>query len=150
MTAAGAAYRGGVSASAPDTVRTTSPTTRPATRAVLAAAAADAAAVTVFTAIGRSSHAEGLTWAGMATTTWPFLVGAAAGWALARAWRSPSALRTGAVVWAGAVVVGMGLRVLAGQGTALSLTIVTAVVLGVLLVGWRAAGAAVRRRRARA
>ena len=144
-----AAYRGRVTA--PSLHRTTAaPPTRAAARAVVVAAVADAVAVTVFTAIGRSSHAEGLTLAGMASTTWPFLVGAAAGWAAARAWRRPLSVATGAAVWGAAVVVGMGLRVLAGQGTALSFTIVTAVVLGVLLVGWRALPAAVRRRRARA
>ena len=137
--------------SAPSLHRTPSPrAAAPWRSAVAVAALADAVAVGVFTAVGRSSHAEGLTLAGMASTTWPFLVGAAVGWAAARAWRRPLAVRTGAVVWAGAVVVGMGLRVLAGQGTALSFTIVTAVVLGVLLVGWRAALALVRRRRASA
>lgn len=134
---------------APSLHRTAAPSTT-TTCAVVVAAVADAAAVAVFTAIGRSSHAEGLTLAGMASTTWPFLAGAAAGWALARAWRRPLGSRTGAVVWGGAVVVGMGLRVLAGQGTAVSFVVVTAVVLGVLLVGWRAVVAAVRRRRGRA
>lgn len=138
-----AAYRGCVTA--PSLHRTTAPS-RATSRAVVVAALADAAAVAVFTAIGRSSHAEGLTLTGMVSTTWPFLAGAAAGWALARAWRRPLGLGTGAVVWAGAVVVGMGLRVLAGQGTAVSFTVVTAVVLGVLLVGWRAVAAAVRAR----
>lgn len=144
-----AAYGGLVSA--PSLHRTSPPPAAAASApVVVVAAVADVVAVTVFTAVGRSSHAEGLTLAGMATTTWPFLAGAAAGWLVARAWRRPLAVRTGAVVWAGAVVVGMGLRVLAGQGSAISFAVVTAVVLGVLLVGWRAVAALARRRRWRA
>lgn len=145
MGAVGAAYRGWVSAPTLQTV----PTVRPTTLAVTVAALADTASVVLFAAVGRSSHAEGLDLAGVASTSWPFLAGAAAGWAVSRAWRRPATVRTGAVVWAGAVVIGMALRVAVGQGTALSFTIVTAVVLGAFLLGWRAVGAAVRRRRAR-
>lgn len=144
MGAVGAAYRGWVSAPALQTA----PTVRPTTLEVTVAALADTASVVLFAAVGRSSHAEGLDLAGVASTSWPFLAGAAAGWAVSRAWRRPATVRTGAVVWAGTVVIGMALRVAVGQGTALSFTIVTAVVLGAFLLGWRAVGAAVRRRRA--
>ena len=45
---------------------------------------ADAVCVTVFCTLGRRSHEEGLTLAGIAHTAWPFLVGTLTGWLL---WR---------------------------------------------------------------
>ena len=47
---------------------------------------ADVAAVLVFCAVGRRSHAEGITIAGVATTAWPFLTGTVVGWLAARGW----------------------------------------------------------------
>ncbi len=130
---------------------TTSPATAPgaATPRPVLAGVADAACVVAFATIGRGSHAEGLTLPGIAVTAWPFLAGAAAGWLLARAWRRPAALPTGAVVWVAAVAGGMALRAVSGQGTALSFVVVTTVVLGALLVGWRALARLTARRRAR-
>ncbi len=110
---------------------------------------ADAAAVIAFAAVGRSSHAEGLTLAGLSGTTWPFLLAAAAGWALSRVWRRPLATSTGAVVWAVTVVGGVLLRVVAGQDAPLAFVVVTTLVLGALLLGWRLVAAAVLARRAR-
>ena len=52
----------------------------------------------------------------------------------------PLALPSGAAVWAGALVVGMALRGLVfDRGTAPSFVIVTAIVLGLFLLGWRLA-----------
>jgi hypothetical protein len=118
--------------------------------AVPAALAADVVCIAVFCAIGRRSHAEGITVGGVATTAWPFLVGAAVGWVLARAWRRPLALApTGVVVWLCTVVVGMLLRRagLAGpeSGTAPSFIVVASLVTAALLLGWRAGAAAVGR-----
>lgn len=45
---------------------------------------------------------------------------------------------TGVVVWLGAVVIGMILRVLSGQGTQFSFIVVATLVLGAFLLGWRA------------
>lgn len=45
---------------------------------------------------------------------------------------------TGVVVWLGAVVFGMILRVLSGQGTQFSFIVVATLVLGAFLLGWRA------------
>lgn len=68
----------------------------------------------------------------------PILIGAAAGWAVARGWRAPAALTTGAGAWAGALTAGMALRALAfDRGTAPSFVVVAAIVLGALLIGWR-------------
>ncbi|MFO7689518.1 MAG: DUF3054 domain-containing protein [Cryobacterium sp.] len=108
------------------------------------AGAADAVLVLAFVLIGRASHGEGL-WAAL-ETYWPFLLGLAVGWALLRAWRNPLTVLSGLGIWASTVVVGLGLRAITGQGTQLSFMIVTAVVLGVFLLGWRALYALARRR----
>lgn len=117
--------------------------------AALAAAAADIACVLIFCAIGRRSHAEGITVAGVAETAWPFLTGTAVGWLLVRGWRRPTALTpTGLVVWVSTVVVGMLLRKASSQGVAISFIVVASLVTAALLLGWRGL-AATRAARAR-
>jgi len=112
----------------------------PTTGPVLKAFAADVACVVVFCTIGRRSHAEGLTLAGIAETAWPFLTGTGAGWVLARAWQRPASLApTGLVVWACTVIVGMLLRKATSAGTAVSFIVVASLTTAVLLFGWRAA-----------
>lgn len=112
------------------------------------AAALDALAVLVFVAIGRSAHAHGVTASGMAETAWPFLFGLAAGWAAARAWRRPlEIVPTSLLVTVTCVAVGMVLRVLSGQGTAVAFVLVALAFLGMALAGWRVlAGLATRLR----
>lgn len=115
---------------------------------VVGALVLDAALVTTFAAIGRASHGEAAL-DGLWITAWPFLAGMLVGWAVTRAWRMPAApLRTGIGVWAAAVVIGMLLRALTGQGTAVAFIIVATITLGVFLVGWRAIAALVSHRRA--
>lgn len=99
----------------------------------------DVLLVVVFAAVGRRSHAEGLDVAGVARTALPFLVGTAAGWLVASIVLDggPCTLGYGAVVVALTVVVGMGLRALAAEGTAPSFVLVATTVLTVLLLGWR-------------
>lgn len=117
---------------------------------VAGAAVLDALLVVAFAIAGRGSHAEGLDVAGVWGTAWPFLVGAAVGWAAAFAWRRPAAVwPTGVAVWAGALVVGMALRVLTGQGTAVPFIVVAAITLALFLIGWRAVAALVVVLRAR-
>ena len=119
------------------------------TRTVLAAAVADIACVLIFCAIGRRSHSEGITVAGVAETAWPFLSGTAVGWVLARGWQRPTALApTGVVVWVSTVVVGVLLRKASSQGAAVSFIVVASLVTAALLLGWRAL-AATRGARAR-
>lgn len=114
-----------------------------------AALAADLVAVAAFTTLGRRSHDEGLSAAGILTTAWPFLAGTVVGWALSRGWRRPAAIApTGVVVWVCTVTVGMLLRKATGAGTALSFVVVASLVTGVLLLGWRAVIATLSRRRA--
>jgi peptidoglycan/LPS O-acetylase OafA/YrhL len=101
----------------------------------------------VFCTIGRRSHAEGITVAGVAETAWPFLVGTLAGWLVSRGWQRPTSLApTGIAVWISTVVVGMLLRKLTSAGVAGSFIVVASLVTAVLLLGWRAALAGLRRR----
>src|SRR3954447_17894036 len=94
--------------------------------------------VVLFVLFGRSSHGEQLSPGGFVTTFWPFLVGLAAGWGLARAWRRPMSIgHTGVTVWVVTVVVGLLLRWVTGQGVQLAFVIVASIVLGAFLVGWR-------------
>lgn len=111
----------------------------------------DALLVLVFATIGRRSHDEGLTLAGIWRTAWPFLTGLLVGWAAgALAWRGGFSLTTrfGALLVVSTVFVGMLLRRVAGDGTALAFVLVTATVLGVFLLGWRYAARRARAARA--
>jgi FtsH-binding integral membrane protein len=108
----------------------------------------DIACVLIFVIIGRASHAKGESVGGIASTCWPFLCGLAVGWALSRAWRRPLALRpVGLAVWLSTVTLGMILRVVAGQGTAVAFVIVALAFLGLFLLGWRLAARLLTRRR---
>lgn len=92
-----------------------------------------------FVGIGRAGHAEGVTAAGLATTAWPFVVGAVVGWLATRAWRRPALIvPTGIGVWLITVAVGMALRVLSGQGAAVAFVVVASAFLGGTMLGWRA------------
>ncbi len=110
------------------------------------AALADVVGVLLFCLVGRRSHAEGLTVAGVADTAWPFLVGTAIGWLLSRGWRRPTAVApTGVVVWLCTVAVGMLLRRATSAGTAVSFIVVATAATAVMLLGWRVVAAALRR-----
>ena len=96
----------------------------------------DVCCVLVFVIIGRASHGEGL--AGIASTAWPFLAGLAFGWLAGRTWRQPFRLwPAGVGAWLGAVILGMLLRVVSGQGTAPAFVVVALAFLGLFLLGWR-------------
>jgi FtsH-binding integral membrane protein len=108
-----------------------------------AAAFLDACCVLAFVAIGRASHHDGESVAGLAAAAWPFLAGLAVGWLVTRAWRRPAGIVSGGVgAWLGAVAIGMILRVVAGQGTTLAFTSVALAFLGLFLLGWRTAATA--------
>jgi hypothetical protein len=99
---------------------------------------ADVLCVLAFVIIGRASHQDGESLAGVAGTAWPFLAGLAAGEAATRAWRRPAALvPTGVGVWLATVALGQLLRAVSGQGTDAAFIAVSAVFLGLFLVGWR-------------
>jgi peptidoglycan/LPS O-acetylase OafA/YrhL len=107
----------------------------------------DAACLTLFSAVGRRSHGEPFDPAGVLTTLWPFLAGLATAWLAGRLWRAPARVApSGLVAWGGTLVLGMLLRVASRQGVQPSFVVVAAVVLAVLLLGWRGlAGALLRR-----
>ena len=116
--------------------------------------AADVAVIAAFVLMGRNSHEEGLSPASVLGVVAPFLIAAALSWVALVGWHrstggegeSPGlpSLRTvwpdGVAVWLCTAVLGLVLRRLVfGDGTAASFVIVTGVVLGVGMVGWRAA-----------
>jgi hypothetical protein len=104
----------------------------------LAWLATDVVAVLVFCAVGRRSHAEGLSITGVASTAWPFLTGTVIGWLASRGWRRPTAVvPTGVAVWVCTVVVGMLLRKASSAGVAASFVVVASSVTAALLLGWR-------------
>jgi hypothetical protein len=116
--------------------------TRPALTAILT----DIACVIVFATVGRRSHAEGLSLAGIAATAWPFLVGTLVGWLISRGWQRPAAVfPTGVVVWVSTVALGMLLRYLTSAGVASSFIVVASISTAVLLLGWRVAVALMTR-----
>ncbi|WP_227979193.1 DUF3054 domain-containing protein [Nocardia spumae] len=117
----------------------------------------DIVLVIVFCAIGRRSHEEAVA-AGLLRTVWPFATGLLIGWSLAviigGRVRMPTRFDggaalwpTGVVVWLSTLIGGMVLRVISGQGTAVSFVIVAATVLAVFLLGWRAVWLLIARRR---
>ncbi|MGA9310920.1 MAG: DUF3054 domain-containing protein [Pseudonocardiaceae bacterium] len=115
---------------------TTTQAVHPAT--VTLAASVDLLAVLVFSAVGRSSHAEGIDAFGVLTTAAPFLLGLVIGWLVGRAWRAPLRLPVGVAVWVGVVVVGLGVRTAFTHRLPLTFVVVAAASLAVFLLGWRA------------
>ena len=115
----------------------------------IGAAAVDAAAVVVFAVTGRNAHDESSGAGTVVTIAAPFLIGLLAGWLLdPRARARPMAIATGVTVWLATAAIGLVLRrIIWDRGTAISFVIVATVVLGVLLVGWRAIWAIAQRRR---
>lgn len=100
----------------------------------------DLACVLVFVLIGRASHSEGETLAGLARTAWPFLAGLLAGWAAVLASRRSGArLDTGVGIWLVTVAAGMVLRAVSGQGVAVVFVFVALGFLGLFMLGWRLA-----------
>lgn len=104
---------------------------------MLSILAADLVVVVLFAILGRASHAEALSPAGIAETAWPFLVAAVIGSLLAQRWGGGSWWRQGLIVWPITVVLGVALRLLGGRTAALGFVVVTTVVLALLLFGWR-------------
>jgi hypothetical protein len=113
---------------------------------VRVAAALDIAVIVVFVAIGRRNHDEGSGFEEVLRIAAPFLIGVAAGWLVARAWRRPFDLVTGCTIWVVTIALGMVLRrTVFDRGTAFSFIIVATVFTGVLLVGWRWVAARITR-----
>jgi hypothetical protein len=110
----------------------------PGPAAVFTATLIDVCCVLAFVAIGRHTHHDGDSAAGIWDTAWPFLAGLAIGLVVVRFWRRPTAIRpAGLGAWLGAAAAGMAIRVAAGQGTAAAFIAVALAFLGLFLLGWR-------------
>jgi len=104
--------------------------------------------IVLFVGIGRSAHEHGITVAGMASTLWPFVAALAVGWLFTlQRQRSGESPLDGVVIVLITVSLGMVLRVVSGQGTALAFIIVALSFLTLFLVGWRLVARIVMRRR---
>jgi hypothetical protein len=107
-------------------------------RAVLWSLVADVVGIIVFVTIGRRNHDEGVAPAGVIETAAPFVIAVLVGWLFARAWKSPVAVGTGAIIWVTTVALGMVLRKFVfDDGTATAFVIVATVFTGAVLNGWR-------------
>jgi peptidoglycan/LPS O-acetylase OafA/YrhL len=107
----------------------------------------DVFVVVLFVAIGRRNHDESSALGGVLTTAVPFLIGLAAGWGIARAWRRPMAVISGVTIWPITVLIGMVVRhTVFDRGTATAFVVVATVFLGAALVGWRAVATKIERR----
>lgn len=99
----------------------------------------DVLVIVVFAAIGRASHSEAHPVLESLSVAWPFLVGAAVGWAIALGpcGRSAASFAAGVPIWLATVVIGMALRAATGRGIAVSFIVVATLFLGAFLLGWR-------------
>jgi hypothetical protein len=104
---------------------------------VTLAAGADLLAVLLFAALGRSTHAEVVDTSGVLTTAAPFLLGLLLGWLVVRGWHAPLRLPIGVAVWAGTVIVGLGVRAAFTHRLPLTFVLISSAVLALFLLGWR-------------
>lgn len=116
----------------------------------LRAAAYDVVMVVVFLLLGTASHGSADRGTGyLVALAATFVAGLAAGWAVARAWRTPARIwPTAVIIWAVTAAVGVVLRglLIPDAGFAPVFIAVTAGALAVLLLGWRALAAVPPRR----
>jgi hypothetical protein len=107
----------------------------------------DLAATLLFVVVGRGSHQADGSLLGLLITWWPFAAALAIGWLATVAWKRPfGILWPGVGIWLVAVIGGMLLRTVSGQGTAVPFVIVATIALAVLLIGWRTVSAVLSRR----
>lgn len=100
----------------------------------------DTIAVIVFAIAGRAAHDETLTVSQVASTALPFLAGLFLTWAVIVAVGRPALdIRTGLILAAGVVFIGMALRIaLLGYVPHISFIIVATVANLIFLTSWRA------------
>lgn len=98
----------------------------------------DLIAMSIFVAIGRSVHGHAMTVTGFLSTAWPFATGLLLGWIIIWARRLSSlSLTQGVLILSATVGVGMVLRAISGQGTAVPFVFVALGFLGAAMLGWR-------------
>lgn len=108
----------------------------------------DAVAVVAFVLIGRRSHDQESTLAGLVDTATPFLLALVAAWLLLARWRPPTDPLQGLATALITVVIGMVLRNVAFDGgTATSFVVVATAFLVATMTGWRLVLRALDRRR---
>jgi hypothetical protein len=106
----------------------------------------DLIVVLLFVGIGRSVHDHGVNLAGVASTAWPFVTGLGVGWIIVlKQHHTGVSLRDGVTICLVTIVLGMLLRVVAGQGTAFAFILVALGFLGALMLVWRIVVAKLRR-----
>jgi len=98
----------------------------------------DFISVLIFVMIGRHTHKDANSLSGIFTTMWPFTVGLLFGWLFIE-WRNRTSTTksSGLLIALFTVAIGMILRVISGQGTALAFIIVALAFLTFLFIGWR-------------
>jgi hypothetical protein len=102
--------------------------------------------VLLFVGIGRSVHDHGVNVVGTMSTAWPFVCGLAIGWIIVIKQRhSGLSPVDGVIICLVTVLIGMLLRVVAGQGTAFAFVLVALGFLGALMLVWRIGVATLRR-----
>jgi hypothetical protein len=107
----------------------------------------DVAVLVVFVLVGRRSHHEDAGLVGFFRVWWPFAVALVVAWVVSRLWRTPLAWPRSVVAWLVTVGLGMALRIAAqDRELKVAFTIVTLLVVGAGMLGWRAVA---RWRRAR-
>lgn len=100
----------------------------------------DVVLVTVFAILGRASHDEPVTPAGIFVTAWPFIIALLVGWAVATMLRAriPYVWPAGIIVWVVTVMGGMLLRIATGDTAATAFVIVASITLALFLIVPRA------------
>jgi hypothetical protein len=112
----------------------------PMNKRVALAVAADVVSILLFVIVGRHNHNESnATVTAVIEVAAPFLIALALGWTVQRLWTRPLRLQRAVLLWLITVSFGLILRrSMFDRGIAVSFVIVTTIVLGVLLIGWRA------------
>ena len=122
-------------------------------RKVALAVAADIVSILAFVILGRNTHDEGNAVTSTLIVALPFVIGAAVGWLISKAWwNSMAAVPTGVIVWISTLVVGLPLRrfVFDGdgeRGTAVAFVIVATLFTCLFMIGWRLVATELLRRR---
>ena len=114
-------------------------TTRTRSLAIWIPPLLDLLVVTGFVLVGRRSHDEGESLAGVLGVWWPFAAGLGLSGVLSGAWWYPFAWMRVVGLWLGTVAVGMILRIsIPGRDFKPSFVIVTTLFFGLGMLGWRA------------
>lgn len=120
-----------------------SESSRPGLGSAIAILLVDWLAILLFIFGGLDSHDRQQTLGTLVIVAWPFLVARMVALPLVRG-RAEALWPAGIVAWLVTWALGIALRALVGDGTALPFVLVTAGMLGALLLGWRLLAAAVR------